>query len=144
MQEAVSNSYVFTIVIVIIGLCAVVVSTSVAYSKTFKIKNRIVSIIEKYDGYSESNEEIKNEIDALLKDTGYSSINTNKACPKNRDDAEAINTLDKYRYCVYEYNSVKGKYYSVATFLKIDFPLIGDYISIEIPVYGETKVIVDF
>lgn len=153
MNEAVSNSMVMSLTVAIIGVCIVIVTTSIVYSKAFKIKNRIVEIIEKHGEYSEPI--VKDEIDVLLKDSGYSNALNGDTCPKGRgttaaglDESEsgvtAINTLDKYRYCIYKYKTVKGYYYSVVTYMNIEFPLIGDLIRVQIPVYGDTKVFADF
>ena len=48
-----------------------------------------------------------------------------------------------YNYCVYEYadNIKKGRYYGVTVFINFDIPLVGNYINI--PVYGETRIIYD-
>lgn len=152
MREAITDSYIFAIIITIIGVCAVIIISSLSYSKTFKIKNRIVEIIEKYQGYTD---EAESEINTLLKDSGYKMRKNNSKCPTGRgpkledeDEAntgyEAINTLETYKYCVYKFDTIKGSYYSVVTYMSMEIPLIGDLINLEFPVYGESKVFVDF
>ncbi|HPF82946.1 MAG TPA: hypothetical protein PLV83_02100 [Bacilli bacterium] len=155
MRESISNAYVFMIVLVIIGACAIIVISSLSYSKTYKIKNRMIEIIEKYGEYNESTE---NDIKEFLKTSGYPTLKNSSSfsCPKGRgpenvegvDDSDhgynAINTVDNYKYCVYRYKTVKGYYYSVVTYMSFDLPLIGDLISLEFPLYGDTKVFMNF
>ena len=154
MSESISSASVFTIVITLIGICATVLMSSLAYSKTFKIKNRVVEIIEKHRKYDDG--VVKNEIDELLKNSGYPAIGGSDSCPAGRGNSNvpgtdasvtggvAINNLDNYRYCIYQYDTVKGTYYSVAVYMKIQLPLIGDVVNIQFPIYGETKVFNDF
>ena len=56
MKESISTSYLFMAVIIIIGLCAIVIIGGLSYSKAFKIKNRMIEIIEKYKGYTSETE----------------------------------------------------------------------------------------
>ena len=48
MKESIANSYVFSIVIVIVGICTGLIVISMNYSKVFKMKNRVIEIIEKH------------------------------------------------------------------------------------------------
>lgn len=156
MREAVSDSLIMSIVITIIGACIIVVLASLTYSKTFKCKNRIIEEIEKYGTYSESNPNVKESIDAALHDMGYQTIGRSDVkCPTGRkanapgvsdedSGGTAINRLDKYKYCIYRYNTATGYYYSVATFISIDLPIIGEFLRLEIPVYGDTKIFINF
>ena len=152
MRESISNAYILMIVIVIIGLCATVMMSSLAYSKTFKVKNRIVEILEKHKGY---NEAVESEIAILLKSTGYPTITKNETCPVGRGvDIDlldpsltghtAINTIEDYKYCIYKYQTVKGDLYAVTVYMTVQLPLLGNFARIEFPIYGETKVFNDF
>lgn len=150
MREAISDSYIFAIVITIIGVCSIIIISSLSYSKTYKTKNRIIEIIEKYQAYN--NDEVKDEIDSLLKETGYKIKKDNSVCPEGRGPVveglqsgnTAINTLDNYKYCIYKYDTVKGPYYSVVVYMAFEFPLISDFIKLEFPIYGDTKVFQNF
>ena len=50
MREAIGSSLLLNIAIVFIGVISAFLISSIAYSKAYKVKNRIVSIIEKFDG----------------------------------------------------------------------------------------------
>ncbi len=152
MKESISTSYLFMAVIIIIGLCAIVIIGGLSYSKAFKIKNRMIEIIEKYKGY---NSETEADIEQLLNETGYPvQRNRDWSCPKGRgEDAtglnsdeegvSSINNVDNYKYCIYQYKTIRGYYYSVVTYMPIELPMIGDFLKFEIPIYGDTKVFLD-
>lgn len=139
MREAIGNSYIFSIVIALIGIIFLILIGSLSYSKAFKVKTRIIEIIEKNSGYNEEN--IKMEIDNYLKTVGYTvtkSSNSGKCVELN--GTKAINTKSKnYDYCIYRFNTVKGPYYHVTVFISFDIPVISSYL--RIPVSGETRVI---
>lgn len=155
MRESISNAYVLMIVLVLISACATVLLSSLSYSKAFKVKNRIVEIIEKYRGFDEN---VENEIALLLNDTGYptaTATDISRGCPVGRGIENygidpsttgyyAINAIKDYKYCIYKYQTVKGDLYAVTVFMSVRLPLIGDFIKIEFPIYGETKVFNDF
>jgi hypothetical protein len=102
MNESVSNAMVFMIVIIVIGICSGIVFFSLGYSKTFKIKSKMIDIIEKNGTYNDG--EVRTEIENYLKSAGYSSDNsvTNNACPP-MDGSPAVNKLKDYRFCIYEH-----------------------------------------
>ncbi len=150
MKESISTSYLFMAVIVIIGLCATIIIGGLSYSKAFKIKNRIVEILEKNKGYSDT---AKNDIEALLNETGYPVLRErNWRCPNGRgEDSVGLDSTDEgitalnnppenYKYCIYQYKTVRGYYYSVVTYMPIELPIVGGF---QIPIYGDTKVFLD-
>ena len=134
-------------VIVFSGIVILFFIGIISYSKAYRVKNRIIEIVEKYEGYTDAAVE---EINESLSEAGYSLASKN--CSKVQNHLDDLN-IDKdavdgnenrgpYNYCIYEVTSKSSdnsKYYIVATFVHFDFPLIGDWINI--PVYGETKIL---
>ena len=152
MKESVANSYVFSIIIVIVGVCSALMIISMNYSKVFKMKNRVVSILEKHGTYDDSR--IRDEIDTFLKNAGYPPTQ-NPKCPTRPGSAVggtkpedvglvAINKPRSHRYCIYRFATAKGTYYSVVLYMRFEFPIIGDFIRLELPVSGSTKIIFDY
>ena len=47
MRESIGNSYIFGIVIALIGVIFLILIGSLSYSRAFKIKTRMIEIIEK-------------------------------------------------------------------------------------------------
>lgn len=157
MRESIANAYVFNVVLIIIAVSATLIIVSMNYSKVFKIKNRLITIIEKHGKYN--NAEVKKEIDEYLATAGYPTYpKTSIKCPNGRGDStisengfngknvgvENINQIGNYKYCIYEFKTAKGSYFQVSVFMTFDFPLIGDLIRLELPMYGDTKIIYDY
>lgn len=139
MKEAIGNSAIFTIAIVFVALIIAVFLSSLNYSKAFKIKTHIVDIIENYeDGYIAANRDVINdEIELYLREAGYRVNTANNQCP-TIDGRSAVNNPYNYRYCIYEYNSTRGNYYRVLTYMYLDIPLISELLQFEVA--GQTKV----
>lgn len=119
MREAIGSSLLLNVVIVVIGVISAFMIGSIAYSKAYKVKNRIISVIERYDGKcfdsTDDTDECYKEIEAELQDIGYSS-NIHQECDKitidNNDSgilsAELVyphntNYNRGHRFCVYKY-----------------------------------------
>ena len=156
MRESIGNSLLLNLVIIFSGIVILFFIGIITYSKAYRVKNRIIEIIEKYDGYtscnlndSDSKCAIK-EINESLSESGYSLIT--KDCGKVQGHLDDVNVSlnaisdnknsGDYNYCIYEVtdkSSDNSKYYIVATFVHFDFPVIGNWINI--PVYGETKIL---
>lgn len=136
MKESIANAYILNIVIVFVVIFIFFFASSLTYSKAFKVKNRIVDIIEKYEAYDSK---AIAEISASLGEMGYRVNTSNRECPVRNGKTSMTMTYNSYRYCVYEYTTSKGTYYGVAAYMYFDLPIIGE--SLEFPVYGETKIL---
>lgn len=149
MREAIGNTFIVNLLLVFLGVMSIIFIGSISYSKAFKVKNRIIHVIEKYGEWPEG--ELVNyprkEIEASLKQIGYPLIARIGDCSKYAKDSSAAvvyggNPADTtYHYCVYKYKNDRGVYYGVTTFMHFDIPLIGGLL--EFPVYGETKALYD-
>ena len=144
MQEATGQAGLMNIMLTIIGIIIILLAGSIAYSKAFRVKNRIIDIIEKHNEY---NSDSKTEIEAELTNIGYRTMpNAKQAdyCPSDKfKDAGFVkaNLTPNHLYCVYvNKNDTEGTYYyKVLAFMYFDLPVIGNYI--QIPVTGETKIL---
>ena len=133
MKEAIGTSMVFNLIMIFLGVFIILYVSSIAYSKGFKVRNRLIDIIEKYDGYTE---EAKNEIAENLAAIGYRIVDSKCG---DHNGVEPIADDSAYHYCIYQYNTNKGNYYGVQVFIHFDFPIIGGFF--EIPIYGETRIL---
>lgn len=142
MKESISNSYIFGIIIVFVGIIIVILVGSLSYSKAFKIKTQLISIIERYRGYDNNNTTLNKEIDEFLKTSGYkvSSVRSVSKCP-TVNGVQAMNRTKNYDYCIYRFSTNKGDYYRVTVFISFDVPVISSYL--RIPMSGETRIIYD-
>lgn len=142
MRESIGNSYVFNIIIVFVGIIILILIGSLSYSKAFKIKTKVISIIEKNKGYN--NTTVRTEIDDYLNTAGYrvtrtSERNNSSLRCKDVNGVKAMNTGNNYDYCIYRFDTVRGPYYRVTVFISFDIPVISSYL--RIPMSGETRVI---
>ena len=143
MKAATGNAMLMNIIIVFLVIVMALLVTSISYTKAFRIKNRIVDIIEYYDGDFDdvgTKANITNEINNSLSSVGY-RLSGSKKC-KEIDNKKAIQLDSNYQVCIYEYdNSTRGKYYRVIAYMYFDVPVLGGILNI--PVSGETKVFYD-
>lgn len=149
MKESIANSMIFAIVMVFVGLIIVVFLSSLNYSKAYKVKNRIVDIIEQYDdGYCNNTKAITAELEGtsgqagLLASMGYHLNLKKESCPTINDSnatngGKAINTPTNYLYCIYRLKATRGYYYRVIAYIYFDVPFV-EQLS-EYAVYGETR-----
>ncbi|MDD2434721.1 MAG: hypothetical protein PHO63_00510 [Bacilli bacterium] len=136
MRESIANTYIFNLIILFIGIIIVVLVGSLSYSKTFKIKNRIVSIIEDHRGFDR---DAQMEVAGYLQKAGYVT-RRNPNCPDRDGFSEGWRNTD-FNVCIYRYDIARGYYYHVVVFISFEIPVIGNIL--EFPLSGETKMIFD-
>lgn len=155
MRESLGGSLLLNLVIVFAGLVIIFFISILSYSKAYRVKNRIVEIIEKYGAYEKIDANGKNaiteELNPDLSAAGYETsiprkCDTIRTRLVNEKYTGALSSnLNKtygYDYCVFEMKSSTnstGKYYVVVTFIHFEIPILGDFLTF--PVYGETKIL---
>lgn len=143
MNSAIGNSGLLYIVIFIIGVVMVFVVGAVSYSKAYRVKNRIIQVIEDNEMFDQS---LANNQLGII---GYRTVSSNECSNLNvnGEEYENLNT-STYKYCVYQICLKEKKdsggcngeyYYKVITYTHINLPVVGTLI--ESPVYGETKIL---
>ena len=151
MRESIGGSSLLNIVIVFAGLVIAVFIGILSYTKAYRIKNRIIEIIEKHEDYNETIAE--NEINPDLKAAGYDSSTSKDRCDNIKTKittgenlkyegsalTENLNENNGYNYCVFELTGANSKIYVVVTFIRFEIPIINDVLTF--PVYGETKTL---
>ena len=141
MQEATGQTGLMNIMLAIIGIIIVLLAGSIAYSKAFRVKNKIIDIVEKYEIY---NDDSRREIESTLTNIGYRVIDQktyNSHCATDKFDGFTLDArvAPGHLYCIYKSNNTSDGtyYYKVVAFMYFDIPVVGGFI--EIPVTGETK-----
>lgn len=130
MREALGNYYSLVIVFMAFIIISGFIAFNTNYNKAFKMKNRIITILEKYDN-NPSNEEAKEEIRKYAKSIGYNaSTEYTSGCTSADYTIDSNNTgwcykvntssSDKTNGSVKEYVST---YVDVRTFVSIDIPI---------------------
>lgn len=153
MREAIGNSFLFYFAITFFALFIFFFVGSLAYTKAFKVKNKIVDEIEIFEGdititgtSTVLNREFQTSVDEKMSEIGYRI--SNKECDDNRfSDGVPLTKSgsSNYRYCIYRFDTngssnkeQHGVYYAVVAYMYYEIPIVG--INLEFPVYGETKV----
>ena len=144
MKEAFGTAYVVNFVIIFVILIIFFFVAGMSYTKAFKIKNRIVDIIEENECYSEDATcESKEQIDDILNEAGYRVTNLKPNCKTIQGARLLTTTTNTFNYCVYKVDTTsKGSYYKAAAFMYYEIPVIG--VHMQFPVYGETKVMGEY
>lgn len=141
MKAATGNALLINIIIVFLVVVLGVLVTSITYTKAFRVKNRIVEIIENYDGdFNNHNTDIRNNITSTLDGVGYRLKGSSicKTTDKNGNPLPTPIEGNDYYYCIYPYTTSRGYYYKVVSYMYLDLPVIRDYLVL--PISGETKV----
>ncbi len=141
MNSPIGHTFIYNIIILFIVIVFAFLSGTLSYYKAFKVNNRIVHALEKYEGY---NELAKGEIEISLGNLGYSLENAN--CKARYKDMYLVDALgENYKYCIYidEEKPKKGTYYTygVLTYMNLDLPIIS---VIDVPVFTKTNRIYKF
>lgn len=132
MKASLGGGFLLNIVVVIVSIVMLLFAGILAYSKAYRIKNRIVETIENNNGYNDTAKTILSED---LQTAGYTFVGVNnKKCDSNNLNDGG------YNYCVYiSFDAENGVYYDVVTYMRFEFPVIGT--SINIPVKGQTRIL---
>lgn len=148
MSGPIGHTFMYNLIIIFIVIVFGFLAGTMSYYKAFKINNRIVSAIEKFEGYNsnETNGGSIEEINKVLKNFGYTTESVE--CPgsgyKEMTFVEASKN-NGFRYCIYidNANPKKDEYYTygVLTYMNIDLPFIR---RIDIPVFTKTNRIYKF
>ena len=151
MSGPIGHTFMYNLIIIFIVIVFGFLAGTLSYYKAFKINNRIVSAIEKFEGYNsnESDGGSKQEINSVLTNFGYSREKI--TCPgEDGDDYKGMKFVENgdkngFRYCIYIDNEKpsKNSYYTygVLTYMNIDLPFIK---RINIPVFTKTNRIYKF
>ena len=140
MSDATGQAGLLNIMLAIIAIIIVLLSGSIAYSKSFRVKNRIIDIIEKHNSYDK---DAREEVEQTLSKLGYrtaSRSDYNTLC-KDVDGFVKVNLTSNYLYCVYTTSDSNNDIYTykVVAYMYFDIPFLSN--TIKIPISGMTKTL---
>ena len=130
MKEASSSVWSFQMILIFMLIFSGFLALILVYSKAYTIKNRFISIIEKYSGIDEDTIQILNN---FAKNNGY--VATSK-CPTDEDKTwygviisdnvvESVNPDTNYNYCFASgYDNNNMVYYDIQMFYKFSLPIL--------------------
>lgn len=140
MREGIGSVFLYNLIIIFIVLIFAFLAATLSYYKAFKVNNRIISIIEKYEGY---NAKARTNIFDTLYTIGYSPIKV--TCPSTKNGGVLQTQDTRYPYCVYLFNNdgdSRHYSYGIITYIYFDFPFFNTFI--KIPIYTKSDRIYRF
>ena len=157
MRDAIGGVFVIEFIIVFLLIVNSYLAFSVNYTKAFRVKNRVISIIENYEGLTDGELGSKRAIEKMMIENHYS---INSAYTDRCETLDGAKTYIKSPnnvggFCFYitatsesgqglASETYKGTVYSVAVFVNIDLPVLNKlfpYFSNVFAIKGETKTI---
>lgn len=144
MRESISESWAIPIISFFILLFVAFLTLIISYSKCFKIKNEVISIIEKYEGINDKSLEIITTYLRVANYKGYSGCDVGEfidgtvyGMPLNGTDFVRItesNKNNKYSYCIKpEYvSNMTLTNYEVVLFYNFNIPVFGNIAAFEV------------
>lgn len=140
MSGPVGHTFIYNIIILFIIIVFGFLAGTLSYYKAFKVNNKIVSAIEKYEGYNALSKE---EIQERLSTLGYALQPLN--CADEYRGMELVSLGENFSYCIYisSENPKRGEFYNygVLTYMNLDLPIIS---MIKLPIFTRTNRIYKF
>lgn len=147
MKGPIGHTFMYNIIILFIFIVFAFIGGILSYYKGYKINNKIVGSIEKFEGY---NKNTLTEINKNMGNLGYK--HTHETCDSTYKGMYLIEVGDEeYNYCIYvsyDPNDKSafpngGEYYQygVLTYMDISLPLIRNF---SIPIFTKTNRIYKF
>lgn len=134
MRDAIGGTLIFQIIMIFIVIFIGVMAVGMNFATTFRAKNQIIHILEKFETYDNA----KEHIEKYLTDIKYHNMG-GKAIEVNISGC--LNETSNY--CIKEVVAENGGYYYIVTMYAIfDFPIIGKFM--QAPITGQTTVLKDF
>lgn len=148
MRDAVGGTFMIKIFLIFLALYIIFVGVAVNYAKAFRVKNKIINIIEQNEGitsYTDTGQgSVLGQINESLNEYHYKVQGVDRdKCPENQYGY----IDDEHGYCIGlvktepKSDGITQEYYRVRTFVIISFPFFEDALSFRIKIEGETRKI---
>ena len=139
MRDAIGSTWIFSLVISFTLIFAGFLVLALSYSKAYKVKNEMTSIIEKYEGLTQ-NDTLNNKgsiqiINQYLQNAGYRTLGNCPVGSYASDDLTlnslvkitSTNSSNKYYYCI-SYDTDHNKcstIFKITVFYDFNLPILG-------------------
>ena len=154
MRQTIGASWIFMLVIMFTLIFAAYIALTINYSKSFKVKNEVLSIVEKSQGFTDEGIKL---VANYLQNNGYKtmghckffqdsvtygvkSINVDQA----PNSVEVAREGEQYYYCFTKFTNYHSyyttrAYYRITMFFRFDLPVLGDLYAFDVD--GQTTEI---
>lgn len=156
MRDAVGSTWIFSLVISFTLIFAGFLVLSLSYSKAYKLKNEITSMIEKYEGITNTDASANHRgslmiINQYLQNSSYSttgrcpvgSYASNDLTANTLVAVTANNSNQDYYYCISKSTVNQGKcstIFEVTIFYNFNLPILGQLS--EYSITGQTNEVI--
>ena len=145
MREAFGGAFTIKLMLIFLTIYVAFIAVALNYAKAFRVKNRIIDIIEQNEGINESDYNntkegsVIGDINTYLNTVSY-YVNLANI---NNSNTEYIHCYDR-GYCIEETSGptndgITSKYYKVTTYININLPFFK--LNFNVPITGETRKI---
>lgn len=142
MRDALGGTVSLVIIVVFIVVALGYMAFNVNYTKAFRMKNKIISVYEDYNGNCLG--DCKNAIKNYAKTLGYSSGN-NMNCPNGYENSDnlycykKVDATGKYSNGVIQ-DAKRKSYYRIITKINVEIPIINNILDLKVfYITGDTK-----
>lgn len=142
MREAIGGTWLTQLVIIFMLIFVAFLALSLNYTKAFKVKNELLTIIEKYEGATDTSNGSIAVINGYLKANNYGTV---KGCPTGGYGVPSLDTPtikkaekgQKYYYCISKVksptkNNPNKVFYKLNIFFYFNLPVIGDIFKFDV------------
>lgn len=146
MRQSIGATWILQLVIVFMLIFVGFLALSINYTKAFRIKNEVLSIIEKYEGISSGEKGSIAITNNYLRHNNYQTMGTCESgsygvADLSNNTVIATSDRSKYYYCVKKVGTSDSTYpdrvmYEIETFFKFNLPFLGDLFTFHVT--GET------
>lgn len=163
MNEGVGSTTIIVIIIAFITIVSAYMAYNVNYTKAFRMKNKIISLYEEYDGecltqtVNGETESCQQKIRNYANQIGYTSAALNCDTNPLRPTHDLMGNPQKYDvgYCAYKIREINARssdstvvdegkemyYYRIITRIDIQVPIIQNVLQLRIlNITGDTKL----
>lgn len=156
MRDAFGGAFSIKLMLIFLMLYISFICVALNYARAFRVKNRIINIIEQNEGYCGSNvSKIDDEVNQYLNNAGY-YVNYSDVSNVVGEDGKYV-CLNDFNspnnigrgYCIYRKDNDQSAscsdkvVYSVETYMLFKIPIIDTFTGLNFPITikGETKPI---
>ncbi len=137
MREAIGGTWITQLVIVFMLIFVAFLALSLNYTKAFKVRNQLMTIIEQQEGVTDKSDGSIAIMNNYLKGNGYAvmrpcALDSYGVSNLNSPTIELVtNDKKKYYYCISKIkapssNNAGKVYYKVNIFFHFNLPVLGD------------------
>lgn len=135
MRSTIGGTWLLGLMIVFIMLFVGFIVLTINYSRTVRIKNEMIDMVEKYEGLnSESIELVNNylrytgyDVEGVCVTEGESETGVYGSLDLTGTNLEPAREGVRYYYCIKKYDGANtSNYYQITIFYKFNLPVIGN------------------